>query len=66
MPDGFNARDYGNVDLGESIEVSLHPVDGISVAPAVRIAKTGGPFLVTLTNGGAVGTGTLEMYFRFH
>lgn len=76
LPASFNPTPYSRtqtggsgeqltVDLAESIEISIHQIDG-SVAPAVAIVKTPSPFLATFTNNGPAPTGDLEMYFRFH
>lgn len=66
LPDAFNPKDYGDVDLAESLEVSAHMVTAEAVAPALQVVKTTGPFLITMTNGGGAASGGLEIYVRFH
>ena len=68
LPDNFNPAPYEDLDLAESIEVSVWPVGTLSAA-ALRVSfvKAASPFLVTFTNDdGGNATPALEMYFRFH
>lgn len=76
LPASFQPGDYRTtqgpdavIDPIEAVEITVNPLTAVAYVP-VQIVKTlpGDPpvFTATFTNNGGVGTGSMEMYFKFH
>lgn len=70
LPDAFNPKVYdfngSDVALADSLQCYVVADGAVTVAPAVHIAKAGTPFQITLTNGGAAASGSIEIWVIYH
>jgi hypothetical protein len=67
LPAQFQPRDYGDVDLAESVQIDVQRTSAEVDALVIQIVKTLAPFRITITNNDAANaSGALEFYIRFH
>lgn len=70
LPDGFQPENYSDIDLAESVEVSIvnaqTPV-GTFAEQRLGVTKVvGPPFRITINNGLVAVSGPMEIFMRFH